>query len=85
MQSNASPAEENDSESKFTTRLSSSIKFTPMKERSLNKKETTPSSIALSKGAQKIVDPPVLDTMSELEICSSPTTSVQANVYQSMP
>ena len=47
---------------------------------------TQPSSIMLSKGAVKIVSPPVLDTMTELEICSSPSStssSVQANVYLS--
>ena len=85
MQSNVSPAVENDCESKWTTRLSPSIKFKPMKERSLNMEmeETTPSPIWLTKGALKTVSPPILDTMTELEICSGASSSVQANVFLS--
>ena len=85
MQSNISPVEENDCEARWTTKLPPSIKFTPMKERSLNMKEPTSSSAFLSKGAVKIVSPPLLDNMTELEICCghsvSSSSSVQANVY----
>ena len=86
MQSNTSPVEEKDCESRWTTKLPPTIKFIPMKERSLYMKETTSSSTFLSKGAVKTVPPPLLDNMTELEICCGPTvstssSSVQANVY----
>ena len=49
----------------------------------MTEEETKSSSIFLSKGALKKMSCPVLDTMTELEICSGPSSSVQANVYHS--
>ena len=81
MQSNISPVEENDCETKWTTRLPPTIKFKPMKERNLNMKEIATSSVFLSKGSMKTVSPPLLDNMTELEVFSDASSSVQANVY----
>ena len=81
MQSNISPVEENDCETKWTTKLPPTIKFKPMKERNLNMKEIATSSVFLSKGSMKTISPPLLDNMTELEVFSDASSSVQANVY----